>query len=364
MSVAVGATSSVCAGCSKPFGLLTRAYVCPTPALDAADTAKGCGERFCWNCINFACVTETEGDKAVAKGDLKAAGIASFCKACYQANSPLGFGTSNGVEIFEPAKDAKDKNANVFFAHGGGGCRLMFLPHAQELSKLGYRAVIFDLPGHGTLMDSPLSLDSAITHISSLVAKYTKGRNLYVGGSLGGYIGMELLARQPDVFSGAVITMCGQAVGTGASLMARAGLVLLGGVSGNLSSASLLATMRNQANANGHLDPRMIMDGALRTGFFFGQNDAQIAILRASDPVAGLGNFKGPVLFVNGSKDHRDSEKKWLEASNKGNGDKSMLVVYEGADHFFSHDERYYSRFMKDMAQFFDGIDWHGVEEL
>jgi pimeloyl-ACP methyl ester carboxylesterase len=356
MSASVGTTSSVCVSCSKPFGLLTRAYPCPTPALDATDTAKGCGKNFCWTCINFACVTETEGDKAVAKCDLKVAKITSFCKSCYQANSPLGFGTLDGVEVFEPAKEAKDKHATVFFAHGGGGCRLMFLPHAKELSKAGYRCVIFDLPGHGTLMDSPLSLDSAIAHISTLVAKHGKGRQLYVGGSLGGYIGIELLARQPDLFSGAVITMCGQAVGTGASLMARAGLVLLGGISGNLSSASLLAAMRNQANANGHLDPRMIMDGALRTGFFFGQNDAQIAILRASNPVAGLGNYKGPMLFVNGSKDHRDSEKKWLEASNKGNGDKSMLVVYEGADHFFSHDTRYYSRFVKEMVEFFDGI--------
>ena len=80
---------------------------------------------------------------------------------------------------------------------------------------------------------------------------------------------------------------------------------------------------------------------------FFHQSHAQIEILRASNPLEALPKFPGPIWFVNGSKDHRDSEHKWVEASKQ-----ATLTVYDGADHFFSHDERYATRFKEEALEF------------
>lgn len=232
----------------------------------------------------------------------------------------------------------------------------MFAPHALEFAQRGYRTVIFDLPRHGSKMDDALNYDTATARVSNVVAKHGSAKNFYIGGSLGGYLGMELVGRQPSLFSACVITMCGQAVGPGSSLLAKFGLFAMGSISSNLSSSSLLSAMRGQVVANGHLNPKMVMDTSLRTGFFFEHNTEQIDMLKQSDPLSSLPKYKGPILFINGSKDHRDSEKKWLDASNRGNGDKSMLIVYEGGDHFFSHDERFYPRFIKDIETFFDSV--------
>jgi hypothetical protein len=80
---------------------------------------------------------------------------------------------------------------------------------------------------------------------------------------------------------------------------------------------------------------------------FFKQAHAQIAILRGSDPRKALPAFKGPVLFANGSRDHRDSEKKWVQACTKG-----TLIVYDGGDHFFSHDRRFDQKLRDDTWKF------------
>jgi pimeloyl-ACP methyl ester carboxylesterase len=57
----------------------------------------------------------------------------------------------------------------VVFVHGGGSSRTMFLHHAREFVKQGYRCVLLDLPGHGARMDEPLAMASAIAAIIDAV---------------------------------------------------------------------------------------------------------------------------------------------------------------------------------------------------
>ncbi|KXS19970.1 alpha/beta-hydrolase [Gonapodya prolifera JEL478] len=361
--------SRSCAGCTKPFGWFSSGVLCPNPPIgaseaptkpDAQSPTLGCGKRFCSACTNFALVTASDADAAIASGDLAKAYVRTFCRTCFKNAGPLDWTSTegaqaDGVDLLEPSGDAAPTGATIFWAHGGGGSRLMFRPHAEALAASGYRCVLFDFPGHGRLMDAPLSMDTAIERIVSVVQKYGSkegGKNVYVGGSLGGYIGMEMLARHPTLFSSAVICMCGQCVGHGAGLAARLGLVLLSHLSSWLSSATLLTSMRSTFSANGNMDQKMMLDTALRTGFYFEQNMQQIEILRASDPAAALAKYPAPVLFCNGSKDHRDSEKKWLSVSNGANGGKSKLICYEGGDHGFSHDKRFKDTFIEEIKTF------------
>jgi pimeloyl-ACP methyl ester carboxylesterase len=296
----------------------------------------------CTSCLAFALVSA----EAYAKGGAQASCLTT-CEACMKALSPLDF-SSTAPDVLGPKPGI---GPTAVFVHGGGGCRLMFRPHAEALAALGVRCVLLDLPGHGTRMGNKLSMASAIEAILSDTAQYAPPtaaglKPVLIGGSLGGYIGMELLGRSPDVFSGAVIAMCGQNVGVGRSCAASLGMLAMDFALPRMRPASLLDGMRREVKKNGHLSDALL-EGTIRPGFFFGQGGAQVAIMRESDPRSSLPRFEGRTLFVNGSKDHRDSEGKWVAASALG-----RLKVYEGADHFFSHDTRFCDAFTADVAAF------------
>jgi pimeloyl-ACP methyl ester carboxylesterase len=225
----------------------------------------------------------------------------------------------------------------------------MFLHHARKLVEMGpYKCILLDLPGHGTRMDDELSLDSAISTVLSVAREHAGPNALYVGGSLGSYIGMELLGRHPSEFKSAVLMMCGQNTGAGSGIAAKMGLWGFKTFIPMLSSATILNGIVSAAKSNKHLNTEMIFDTSLRPGAFFGQGLAQVKILEQSNPRESLPKYKGKVLFINGSKDHRDSENIWTSLCN------GQLIVYDDADHFFSHDNRYFPTLMNDMHTFFE----------
>jgi pimeloyl-ACP methyl ester carboxylesterase len=262
-------------------------------------------------------------------------------------NSTLDFTKSDMVMGAE-----KGQGLSVLFVHGAGGCRTMFQVHAKQLAAKGYRCVLLDLPGHGSRMNQKLTLQSAMETIVQVTKDYCADYNgikpVYVGGSLGGYIGMELLGSYPNVFSGAIIAMAGQDVGEKRGFAASVGLFAMESAFPMMSAKLTLTGMISQANKNGHISKEILYDMVGGVGMFFHQALAHVEILKATNPRKSLPNFPGRLLFVNGSKDHRDSENAWLSASKQG-----KLVVIDGGDHFFSHDDRYMGTFMKEMEQFF-----------
>ncbi|KAJ3119536.1 hypothetical protein HK098_005373 [Nowakowskiella sp. JEL0407] len=296
---------------------------------------EGCGQELCSKCLKFAITTETSPTK-----------VFEFCRACFLKNVNLDM--SSTVTVIGPDGG---KAPTILFAHGGGGCRLMFLHHAKVLAEKGFRCVLFDFPGHGSRFDESLSLDSACNIILSVVNEYApdyKGQKpMYIGGSMGGYIGMEFLGKYPYVFSKVIIAMCGQNVGVGRGLAASMGLWGLSTMVPLLSPATIL---KQVASVNPNLDPLLVQEATMRSGFFSGQSTPLVNILANTHSKSALEKFDGPVLFINGSRDHRDAENVWLAAcKNK----ESKLEVYEGADHFFSHDVRYMDRFLLDVENFF-----------
>jgi pimeloyl-ACP methyl ester carboxylesterase len=269
-----------------------------------------------------------------------------YCEKCYIKNNTLDFTKTEMVIGSE-----KGQGLSVLFVHGAGGCRTMFEIHAKRLAQKGFRCVLLDLPGHGARMNEKLTLQTAIETILQVTKEYCADYNgikpVYVGGSLGGYIGMELLGQHPQLFSGAVIGMSGQDVGEQRGFAAAAGLFAMEKVVPLMSAKLTLNGMISQAIKNGHISKQVIYDMAGGVGMFFHQALAHVEILKATNPRKSLPAFSGKLLFVNGSKDHRDSENAWLAASKHG-----KLVVIDGGDHFFSHDDRYFGTFMKEMETF------------
>ncbi len=158
---------------------------------------------------------------------------------------------------------------------------------------------------------------------------------MYLGGSLGGYIGMECVGRHPDLFSAAVISQAAQNVGVGRSLKASLGLALLKTLASRLSNKTLLTSMLSEFSGLPSADPAAVLQ-TKRTGLFFQAGAGQVAILEASNPPPSLARFPGRVLFLNGSEDHRDSEQSWLKCCSRG-----QSILYPGGNHFFTHDTRF-----------------------
>ncbi|KAJ3352998.1 hypothetical protein HDU91_005936 [Kappamyces sp. JEL0680] len=317
--------SQTCSDCNTalPFGVFRRGTPCG---------GDSCSKVLCGSCADYALVLPSQSQ------------IAALCKACFKKHNALDFGTN--VELVGRPKGTAQC---IVWVHGGGGCRKMFRVHADKLADR-YTHILLDLPGHGSRMDEPLSLASAIDCIVQTTRDHAvewEGKKpVYVGGSLGGYIGMELLGSH-HIFSKAIICMAGQDVGKGRGWAAGLGLLAMNATIPLVGATTMLSGMASQARSNGHISEELLMDIALRTGMFFHQGKQQVAILQNSDPRSALPLYPGQILFINGAKDHRDSEQVWVKCSQH-----ARLIVYEGADHFFSHDDRFLQRFVDDLQAF------------
>ena len=253
-------------------------------------------------------------------------------------------GSSSGV----PA----GKEPWIVLVHGGGGCRAMFRPLARKLARAGFRCLLPDLPGHGGRKDMPLSLQSAIAQLKHDIETNCEGqRPIYLGGSLGGYVGMELLGAHPALCAAAIICMAGQSVGRGASVKAKAALGGMYYMSGVLTGPRLARQMFKMAMGSKNLVPEFITETVLQPGWFFKSRNQQVAVLRETDPVNAVARYDGPVLYVNGQEDHRDIEGLLIKCSRVNNSNSALWTI-PCADHFFSHDKRFFEEFDARVIEF------------
>jgi pimeloyl-ACP methyl ester carboxylesterase len=169
-----------------------------------------------------------------------------------------------------------------------------------------------------------------------------------VGGSLGGYILMEFIGREPELCSRVVVMMAGQDVGVNRGMMASLGLWAMGKATSFSSQAGIAKMFMKAASGNTHLN-RELIEELSKSGMFFKHSEENINLLKETIPQQALSRAVNTrCLFINGEKDHRNSEEIWLQTAAKG----SKLVVYEGGDHFFSHDNRFIERLIEDMENF------------
>jgi pimeloyl-ACP methyl ester carboxylesterase len=232
-----------CLDCGRKLGWFASKKTCPS-------TAGGCGRTpLCKGCLGYALATEES-----AKKDKLSAKLLTCCKACFKKHTLLDM--SKSEDVLGPAPG---ETVTILYVHGGGGCRLMFRRHAEDMVRRGLRCVLMDLPGHGARMDEPLTLELAIKQIVETAQKLappcraTGMKPVLIGGSLGGYIGMELLGRHPDLFSAAVVLMCGQNVGVGRGIAASLGLSAMETFVPMMGPASLLSGLLSQVRKNGNM---------------------------------------------------------------------------------------------------------------
>lgn len=349
-----------CVDCNIPIerrgiGLLfcspsPKCYHCPS--CDGELCAK-CSERYPLILSNTTSIDEKDDKELLNTHNLQC-----YCKPCFQRLSVLDF--EQTYDVVEPAAD-KDRSMVTFvMVHGGGGSRAMFRPHAQELAKrYGHRSILMDLPGHGSLNELELTLDTCWQELNFVLSETNlsseqkapttpaesakdddvKEKLVYVGASLGAYVGFYLLDEFKDAFDAAVLIGCGQNCGPGApgrNFKTSLGLHLLAHL-GKHCSNKKLAKMMVGVTKRSPADTWLI-ESAFGAGWFFDRAEDQVKVLKGVAPAHHIPELDFPILFMNGSKDHRDSERLWLDLCDSYESAPSSLKVFDGGDHFFTHD--------------------------
>jgi pimeloyl-ACP methyl ester carboxylesterase len=184
----------------------------------------------------------------------------------------------------------------IVFIHG---TRLSRSCWRGQLRALGsrYRVIALDLPGHGVLADVPFTLAGACDVAAGAISEVaTDGRAVVVGLSLGGYVAMDLAARDPSVVRGLVLAGATQEPIGPAAFPYRALAVALRRLDGPGLDALNAWFFRARY-------PAAIADPIVEGGFFSrGGADALDALIgqRFRPRLAG---YDGPVMLLNGEFD-------------------------------------------------------------
>ena len=95
----------------------------------------------------------------------------------------------------------------VVLVHGLRTSRTMWRAQVEALQRAGHRVVAVDLPGHGTRIGEPFTLDAAVDTVADAIDELG-GPAFVVGLSLGGYVAIRHAARHPDQVGGLVAASC------------------------------------------------------------------------------------------------------------------------------------------------------------
>jgi pimeloyl-ACP methyl ester carboxylesterase len=333
--------TGACEECNKSLGCFSGAKAC-----------HKCEKILCSKCAGLRPLIPFDNSKPNEEAnDLSKNGkVYSYCKTCFEETSVLDF--SKTYDIVNPTTSTASGDAvmTLIMVHGGGASRALYRPYAELLAAKGYSSILVDLPGHGSLVEQVLSLDECVKVVTNILYenKLSKEQTVYVGGSLGAYIGFYVLEKLKDRFCGAVLMDCGQNVGPHCSIKASLGIWFLRMATKSLSNKGLMGAMvgvTKKSPANWKL-----VESAFGAGNFFDQGHEQIECMHTVDPSIHIPSYDFPVLFFNGSEDHRDSEDWWLSLCK--DQERSSLKVFEGGDHFFSHDTRFYGDVIERMDTF------------
>ncbi len=167
-----------------------------------------------------------------------------------------------------------------------------------------------------------------------------------------GYVGFKVLATHPDLFCAAVIGDCGQNIGPGRGIAAALGMKVMRMMVPKVTNRTIMQQFLTLISSQNDLDINMVLETTFQAGFYFDKGISIIDTLSSIDSADCIPRFQGPILFANGSKDHHDSQDKWLSLCN--NKERSKLKVYKGGDHFFCHDSRFFELFVHEMINFYE----------
>lgn len=103
----------------------------------------------------------------------------------------------------------------VLFLHGIGGAARMWARQLDAFAAAGYRALAWDMPGHGG--SAPLELvtmDALAASLGGFIAELGLDRPVLVGHSMGGMVAQRLLSAAPQAARALVLAQTSAAFGS------------------------------------------------------------------------------------------------------------------------------------------------------
>jgi len=187
--------------------------------------------------------------------------------------------------------------ASVVLVHGIRTSASMWRAQLEHLRARGIAASAVELPGHGTRMAEPFSLDGALHTIDTAVSRAAeRGRVVLAAHSLGGLLSIEYMGRAPappvDAFVAASYTAVPRGVPLQAYRALARGMDALPGRGMWLSERVLDATLPPATRAD---------FGA--GGYALDTQDPALGAPAELDVLSALPRIRVPTWFVNGQFD-------------------------------------------------------------
>ena len=230
----------------------------------------------------------------------------------------------------------------VVLLHGGGGNRQMWARTVQGLADR-YRVIAPDLPGHGELRTQRFDLRRATDVVAAAIDREAAGHAVVVGLSLGGYVAIALAERSPERLAGLVLS------GATAEYLGRGGLATrLAAIPVRLGARWF---DRKSAEAIRRIAPADIAEPMLVAGLSTRGAAEAFWRLPGRDYHAMLAGYRGPLLVLNGERDH---ENRKAEARALAAWPQARVEVIEDAGHACAVSQP--DRFTGAVRRFLDGL--------
>jgi pimeloyl-ACP methyl ester carboxylesterase len=216
--------------------------------------------------------------------------------------------------------------ATVILVHGLRTSATLWRHQVEHLGGLGIPADAIDLPGHGQRLDERFTLDGALKDIGEAVtrAEASGSKPYLVGFSLGGYLAIEWVARNPGRVAGLLAAACATVPHP----------VIMHGWR---AASKVIHTFPDRGRALNDFTVRLFVPQPGATDVIAGgvalevMDDVLLSLLTLH-PLERLPEIEVPVLFVNGHFDHvRAQAGRYLAATRDG-----RLVTVPGASHMVS----------------------------
>lgn len=105
-------------------------------------------------------------------------------------------------------KESTPPPQTILFLHGGESCHLEFLRVVPFLQD-EYQILLVDLPAHSRSREIPFSFDNAVSGLAHLIKTHAEDNHAHIVGlSLGGFIGLDLARRHPELVRSLWCTGC------------------------------------------------------------------------------------------------------------------------------------------------------------
>lgn len=104
-------------------------------------------------------------------------------------------------------RDSGETGLPVVFTHGAGVDARMFDQQVDAVVRAGFRAVSWDLRGHGESRPdrAGFTAERALADLTALIDHLDLDRPVLVGHSLGGNLSQAAVRRAPERFAGLVV---------------------------------------------------------------------------------------------------------------------------------------------------------------